>query len=107
MAPSLLLTITMFAASAIAAPQFQPPPPGTGTPRKGQLTCDISSKLVLPSTQTALVPPSSPAAFVLLGVGFQNYTCTAAGTYAYVSPLQEHALAYRFHYLFKVCRRSR
>jgi hypothetical protein len=84
MAPSLLITLAMFAASAIAAPQFQPPLPGTGTPRKGLSTCDISSTLVVPSTQTALVPPTSPASFVLLGVGFQNYTCSSAGTYTYV-----------------------
>jgi len=106
MAPLLLITLAMFGASAIAAPQFQPPPPGTGTPRKGLGTCDISSTLVLPSTQTALVPPSSPASFVLLGVGFQNYTCSSAGTYTYVFPLPEQNIVAYYH-LSKICRCSR
>jgi len=87
MAPSALLITLALAVCAIAAPQFPPPPPGTGTPSNGLLTCPISSTLVLPSNQTALATPNSTASFVTLGVGFQNYTCSSAGNYTSVGAI--------------------
>ncbi|KAJ7277441.1 hypothetical protein C8J57DRAFT_1713782 [Mycena rebaudengoi] len=46
-------------------------------------TCDTSALTMdLPAGQTKLVNPTTAPAFVLLGVGTQNYTCGAAGTYA-------------------------
>jgi len=45
-------------------------------------TCDTTSaKLVLPDGQTNLTAPTGSPSFVLLGVGYQNYTCSPAGTY--------------------------
>jgi len=75
MAPSFLITLAL-AVSTIAAPPFRPPP--LTTPSH---PCPISSTLVLPSNQTALAAPTAPVSYVLLGVGFQNYTCSSAGTY--------------------------
>lgn len=46
--------------------------------------CDISSASIsseLPASQTVLVAPSTSPDFIGLGVGVQNYTCAAAGTY--------------------------
>jgi len=48
--------------------------------------CDISSaKLSFPEGQTALVAPTGKPAFISLGVGTQNYTCSDAGIYTYVT----------------------
>jgi len=73
------------AASAIAAPGFSgfpAPPAGLSKPSPGAHTCSVvSDKLVLPAGQTVLTAPTDPTSFVLLGVGYQNYTCSAAGTY--------------------------
>ncbi|KAJ7757101.1 hypothetical protein B0H16DRAFT_1721560 [Mycena metata] len=45
-------------------------------------SCDTSKAVMdLPAGQTQLVNPSTPPAYVLLGVGVQNYTCSASGTY--------------------------
>jgi len=45
-------------------------------------TCSTSNaKLILPSGQTNLTATAGDASFVMLGVGFQNYTCGATGTY--------------------------
>ncbi|KDR80769.1 hypothetical protein GALMADRAFT_91393 [Galerina marginata CBS 339.88] len=82
---SFFVTLAL-AASAIAAPGFQgfpAPPAGLSIPGPGAHTCSVSSaKLVLPAGQTALTAPTDPTSFVLLGVGYQNYTCSAAGAYA-------------------------
>ncbi|KAJ7469775.1 hypothetical protein B0H11DRAFT_1653001, partial [Mycena galericulata] len=44
--------------------------------------CETSDATMdLPANQTLLVSPTSAPLFVLLGVGIQNYTCSAAGTY--------------------------
>lgn len=46
-------------------------------------TCSTSrAKLVLPDGQTNLTAPTGDPSFVLLGVGYQNYTCGATGKYA-------------------------
>ncbi|EDR13962.1 uncharacterized protein LACBIDRAFT_305232 [Laccaria bicolor S238N-H82] len=69
MSPSFFVT-AMLAVAALAAPLI----PGS---------CDIShAQMTLPANQTALAQPSGAPSFVLLGVGVQNYTCSAAGTYA-------------------------
>jgi len=78
---SFFITLAL-AASAIAAPGFpgfHPPPANLAPP--GAHTCGVSANLVLPSNQTVLAEPTAPVSFVLLGVGYQNYTCNAAGTY--------------------------
>jgi hypothetical protein len=53
-------------------------------------SADISSaKLVLPAGQTNLTAPTAPASYIALGVGTQNYTCSAAGTYASAGAVAE------------------
>jgi len=81
---SFFITLALVA-SAIAVPGFQgfpAPPTGLSIPAPGAHTCSVSAKLVLPAGQTVLAAPTDPISFVLLGVGYQNYTCSAAGTYA-------------------------
>jgi hypothetical protein len=39
------------------------------------------SALQLPSNQTQIVSPSTAPNYVAIGVGNQNYTCTASGNY--------------------------
>ncbi|KIJ91875.1 hypothetical protein K443DRAFT_114457 [Laccaria amethystina LaAM-08-1] len=69
MSPSFFVT-AMLAVAALAAPLIPE-------------SCDIShAQMALPANQTALAQPSGAPSFVLLGVGVQNYTCSAAGTYA-------------------------
>jgi len=47
------------------------------TPTK-RAHCDISqANLILPAGQTALTVPNTPARFVGLAIGFQNYACNA------------------------------
>ncbi|KAF9565881.1 hypothetical protein CPC08DRAFT_629174 [Agrocybe pediades] len=71
------------AAPALPSFSFPKPPSGLGKPLAGRLACDPgAAKLVLPTGQTALTAPTDVISYVLLGVGFQNYTCTDAGTYA-------------------------
>jgi hypothetical protein len=40
-----------------------------------------ASALKLPSNQTQLVAPTSAPKYVAVGVGNQNYSCTAGGNY--------------------------
>jgi len=86
---SLLTIVTLLlAAFAVAVPvpgsdvdpnDECPPEP---SPKCEFKTCSTSNaKLVLPEGQTALTPPTGDPSFVLLGVGFQNYTCSASGNY--------------------------
>lgn len=68
----------MFALSllslALAVPALAAPAKTSG--------CSIpASVLQVPSGQTLLVAPTVAPSFVALGVGVQNYTCSAAGTY--------------------------
>jgi hypothetical protein len=47
-------------------------------------SCDPSKAPLaqcLPANQTAVTAPTDPISFALLGVGYQNYTCNAAGTF--------------------------
>ncbi|KAJ7796933.1 hypothetical protein B0H14DRAFT_2913023 [Mycena olivaceomarginata] len=64
-----LLSVLASAALLVsAAPSF-----------RGGPCCDTSAaKLSLPANQTQLVAPTTAPLFVALGVGVQNYTCTAA-----------------------------
>ncbi|KAF7296960.1 hypothetical protein MIND_00928000 [Mycena indigotica] len=50
--------------------------------KKGDCPLDTSVSMHIPANQTALVQPATAPLFVALGVGFQNYTCNAAGTFA-------------------------
>lgn len=66
---SLLLATTSFAAP----------------PRHGRGGASVPGSVLqseLPANQTVLVAPNSPALFVSVGVGIQNYTCTSAGNYS-------------------------
>ncbi|CAA7269239.1 unnamed protein product [Cyclocybe aegerita] len=83
MSLSIIVTIAL-SASTFAIPQFRhpSPPAGLAIPPRGSRTCDISTaKLVLPAGQTALSTPAVAPSTIVLGVGVQNYTCSAAGTY--------------------------
>ena len=45
-------------------------------------SCDISDvQLALPANRTAFSTPTSPLSSLVLGIGFQNYSCSTAGTY--------------------------
>jgi hypothetical protein len=47
--------------------------------------CDLTgAKMTLPAGQTHLVQPNESPSYLTLGVGTQNYTCSAAGNYTYV-----------------------
>jgi hypothetical protein len=89
---SFFITLAL-AASAIAAPQsvpaFPQPPAGIAIPSPGAHTCPIVANLVVPSDQTVLVAPTAPKSFVAIGVGYQNYTCSAAGTYTSVGAIAD------------------
>ena len=78
---AVFATLVLAASAAIAAPQFSPPPAGLGSTLSGKHTCAIKQTLTVPTNQTVLTNPTTAASFVLLGVGVQNYTCSAAGTY--------------------------
>jgi len=73
----LLLISLAFVASTLAAP----------SKHSG---CDISgAKLDLPPGQTALVQPTTPLTYVVLGVGYQNYTCSSSSNYTSVGAVAE------------------
>jgi len=75
MLTSLFITFAL-TATALAAPYHFPP---------GTTNCNISNvQLALPSNKTAFSTPTSPLSFLVLGVGVQNYTCSAAGNYTSV-----------------------
>nr|GAT61188.1 predicted protein [Mycena chlorophos] len=59
----------------------------SAAPAKGPVKdceCDVSkAKLDIPSNQTVLVAPTTAPHYVAVGIGYQNYTCSAAtSTYA-------------------------
>ncbi|KAF7316543.1 hypothetical protein MIND_00173600 [Mycena indigotica] len=69
---NLLTALSSVAIFASAAP-----PPFPALPKLAQ--CDTSAaKMDLPAGQTALVAPAEAPKFVTIGVGIQNYTCSAA-----------------------------
>jgi len=58
------------------------PGPPLARPPPGKKVCDLSAaRLVFPSTITTLAVQSGPPSSLAIGVGFQNYTCSAAGNY--------------------------
>ncbi|KAF7365918.1 hypothetical protein MVEN_00467000 [Mycena venus] len=66
----LLSALSSAALLVVALPPGPPPRPGA---------CDPSGAIMdLPSGQTQLVAPTTAPLFVALGVGIQNYTCTAS-----------------------------
>ncbi|KAI0262544.1 hypothetical protein BC834DRAFT_828732 [Gloeopeniophorella convolvens] len=68
----------VLAVPALAAPSFK----FTG--------CSVpASVLQVPAGQTQLVAPTTAPNFVALGVGVQNYTCSAAGTYVTAGAVAE------------------
>lgn len=71
------------ASLVIAVPSgFGAPPGPKAHPLPGQKTCDLSAaKLDLPAGQTALATQAAPPTSLVLGIGYQNYTCTTAGNY--------------------------
>ena len=58
-------------------------------PMTNFVDCPVNAAtLTLPLNQTALAVPAGVSPVnIALGVGVQNYTCSAAGTYTYVSLL--------------------
>lgn len=86
MSLSYLITLALAGlAIAVPAPPTFPIAAAAARPAPGKRTCDTNSaKLVIPSTISILATPSGPPSSVALGIGFQNYTCTAAGNYTYV-----------------------
>ncbi|KAF8967757.1 hypothetical protein BDZ97DRAFT_1755842 [Flammula alnicola] len=88
MSPSLVLTLAL-AASALAAPRFLPKPSGCASPASGKHTCAINATLTVPANQTVLAAPSTAPSYVLLGVGYQNYTCSTAGVYTSVGAVAD------------------
>ncbi|KAI0066824.1 hypothetical protein BV25DRAFT_1848213 [Artomyces pyxidatus] len=63
-----------FLSLLLAVPAFAAPAKLTG--------CSVpASALQLPANQTQLVVPTTAPNYVALGVGVQNYTCSAAGTW--------------------------
>ena len=58
-------------------------------PSKQPGACDLSSVTIplSPAQQTALGSPGAPLAAVGLGVGVQNYTCSANNVFVCVSTL--------------------
>ncbi|KAJ6577763.1 hypothetical protein B0H19DRAFT_1020250 [Mycena capillaripes] len=70
----LLSALSSAALLVSAAPAGAP-----AVPPKGELCCDTSAAVMdLPSGQTQLVAPTTAPLFVALGVGVQNYTCSAS-----------------------------
>jgi hypothetical protein len=47
--------------------------------------CPIEKNYSIASLPTALPAPTAPLCYVTAAVGTQNYTCSAAGNYTYVS----------------------
>ncbi|TFK75050.1 hypothetical protein BDN72DRAFT_606749 [Pluteus cervinus] len=55
-----------------------------GSPLQTRSQCAsnlAAARLTLPAQEAALAPPSTGPSGIVLGVGVQNYTCTAAGNY--------------------------
>ncbi|KAB5589396.1 putative effector protein [Ceratobasidium theobromae] len=54
----------------------------SASPMKKWHGCDVSgAELDLPSTNVISVPKGTKPEYIVLGIGTQNYTCTAAGNY--------------------------
>ncbi|PPQ74788.1 hypothetical protein CVT24_003727 [Panaeolus cyanescens] len=75
---STFITLTLFS-SSLASPTI------TSITQRSNVGCTIATQLSLPpnpaNAATPLSAPATPATAVFLGVGFQNYTCSSAGTF--------------------------
>lgn len=78
---STLLSVLSAATVVLSIPvSFNPTTLPNGTKACG---CSVASaKLSLPANQTAIAVPSGTPIYIALGVGTQNYTCGATGTFA-------------------------
>ncbi|KAF8599521.1 hypothetical protein BDV93DRAFT_609239 [Ceratobasidium sp. AG-I] len=78
---STLLSVLSAATVVLSIPvSFNPTAIPIGTKVSG---CPLTNaKLSLPANQTAIAVPGGTPLFIALGVGTQNYTCGAAGTFA-------------------------
>ncbi|KZV72694.1 hypothetical protein PENSPDRAFT_337436 [Peniophora sp. CONT] len=80
----LAAATTALAAPSARGPSFQPPTQLTG--------CSVPASVLqqlMPANQTTLVAPSSAPNYVALGVGVQNYTCSATGTFTNIGAYAE------------------
>ncbi|KAL0579249.1 hypothetical protein V5O48_002753 [Marasmius crinis-equi] len=78
----LSLVPLALAASSVAAPSPSPAGPPKGfLGFGGQGNCNCNQNLAIGNI-AGLTPPSHSVSFIALGVGTQNYTCSAGGTYA-------------------------
>lgn len=80
-----IAVLALAASSVFAAPTPQAVDAAGFKPSRGPRggACDIST-LTVPNL-AGLAAPSGAPSFVGVGVGTQNYTCGAAGTYTYVA----------------------
>ncbi|KAJ7255823.1 hypothetical protein B0H12DRAFT_1287302 [Mycena haematopus] len=67
MFPARLLTVFLSSAAVLVSALV---------PRKDECCNTSTSVMNLPANQTALVAPTTPPLFILLGIGVQNYTCS-------------------------------
>lgn len=74
--PTLIMLALSLLPLVLATTGFATPSP------KGCNPASVpDSALQLPSNQTQIVSPSTAPNYVAIGVGNQNYTCTASGNY--------------------------
>jgi len=81
-----IISISSFTAAALS---FGIKEERSGGPLGKFAGCPVAeATLTFPEGQTALsIPPGQVPNHVLLGMGIQNYTCGASGTYVYVPGL--------------------
>jgi len=80
----LLSTLVIIPLLAVFAFAFPAPELIFGRSSEHCTTCSTSNaKLVLPAGQQNLTAPTGDPSFVLLAIGYQNYTCSAQGTYTF------------------------
>ncbi len=76
-----MLAFVLLALSSILPALAMPSPNVHDFAPRHSRSCDLSrARLVLPNG-SAIVSPSGPPSFIGLGIGTQNYTCTADGVY--------------------------
>jgi hypothetical protein len=80
---NMLSSIVSVAVLALAALPSSLAAPAITIGKGKFFQCPVTTAPVLPTNQTTIAfDKAIPVQFVALGVGFQNYTCSAAGTYA-------------------------
>ncbi|PBK79910.1 hypothetical protein ARMGADRAFT_1021227 [Armillaria gallica] len=79
-----MLAFALLALSSILPALALPSPNVHDLAPRHSRSCDLSrARLVLPNG-SAIASPSGPPSFIGLGIGTQNYTCTADGVYTNV-----------------------